>query len=410
MACLLSCAGPVVAQFYPATVVTDSIDWEDNIEASDRNEYPDPHPAVEVTPSGTIPAVYVRGTEPEATVYFQEFYGQSYSVTLHVTAARYVTLNSQTHTVTVSPSSQTVNLAAGPALTTAGLSVSGIPDAVSGGTLEVKAYMTLNSAKNIGGTNYPAGTIVWGSSSTYQPIGKFLFTDAVPTGVQAMPWTDLLMISCTWAEGETAVANVMGECTRGLFWESLFEYEPELPQYVDRYEDGEIDVFLGDWIEHCLGIFSRDMNCVDVAAILCTMGQAHGYSGITKRVWSGGGFTTNPLCPMGADATNWILYSQEGFRFHQVLAYGNVIFDGTSAQWRDLSGSTYQNPPAAWSLSGYWQTSSTWMSPNMTPYNWNPDSWVTNWARLGLAYGTSTTDECQLTLEESDWEIVELVS
>src|SRR5690606_24577990 len=151
---------------------------------TDRSIYPSSHPSTEVAPGRMLPAVYVRGTSPNAKLYFQEFFGNSFAVTLHIEEARYVTLGNNTHSITVSPGTQTVSLTGFPNKNEADMAISGLPSGVSGGTLEIKAYMTLNHQVTVGWTTYPAGTVVWGSGSNFVPVGKLLLTDSTPLGLQ----------------------------------------------------------------------------------------------------------------------------------------------------------------------------------------------------------------------------------
>jgi len=389
-----------------ALVLVDSVDYLSNIEATDRSTYPSSHPSTELSPGVAVPAVYVRGTEPDAKIYFQEFFGQSFSATLHITAARYKTLNNQTHTVTVSPSSQTVNLTGYPNLDDADISISGIPDEVSGGTLEVIAYMTLDHPVTIFWTTYPTGHVCWGNTTTYVPIGEFLFTDDTPSGVQEVPWTDLLTIASAWAEGEVGIYDVMLEIVTGLYWTANFYYVPGQNIYFDyTYETASGVIDLSQVIDDFYTPSEFSMNCLDTAAIVAVLGRAQGHDFETKHLkYYNSEFMTNPVCAMGKNATSWKdsdpNYVQEEFDFHQVAECGGKIFDVSSAHWTSPYGGSYKNPPCDWSLTYYWQTTGIWTSPDVENYNqeYYPGPLRNYWERSGLTYGLSMTVQSAVSL------------
>lgn len=379
-----------------ALVLVDSVDYLSNIEATDRSTYPSSHPSTELSPGIAVPAVYVRGTEPDAKIYFQEFFGQSFSATLHITAARYKTLNNQTHTVTVSPSSQTVSLTGYPNLDDADISISGIPDEVSGGTLEVIAYMTLNHPVTIFWTTFPAGYVCWGNTTTYTPIGTCLYTEGTPLGVQAKPWTDLLTFVCGRAEGESTAVAVLEKCTAELYWDTRFFYMVTTPQYSSAEANFLYTFDLSSWLEHLNSTSNYfPMNCRDVSSVLGLMSFALGVDGDLTVVNAalGSGFATNPVCPMGSNALLWTnapaTFQQYGLEYHQVFVSADGVYDASLAHWKDLAGSSYRNPPMGFGLSGYWQTVSSWSSPNTAPFNQQhyPGSHQDTWDRLGLVYG-----------------------
>ena len=393
-----------VAVHSQALVVLDSVDYLSNIEATDRSIYPSSHPSIEVAPGRMLPAVYVRGTSPNAKLYFQNFYYNSFTTTLHILEARYVTLGNNTHSVSVSPGTQTVSMTGYPDLIEADMAISGLPSGVSGGTLEIKAYMTLNQAVTIGWTTYPAGTVVWGSSSNFVPVGKLLLTDSTPLGLQTKPWTDLLTLGCQWAEAESGPANVLAALTYDLFWNSGFEYDAMNRVYTVDSSSGTYTFKLGDWLaDHAAsGVDTAD--CLDFAAALSSLSYALGISGDVKKLSSANEeeFVTNPISGARLNAKIWSpqTYRRPSFLSHCTFVREGSVYDAAAAHWRNLNGATYQEPPMGWPLSGYWQTSSSWTSPDASPYNnsQNPAPAKYTWAFLGLVYGVQFYGESSVSL------------
>lgn len=398
-------------------VVVDSIDYSGNIAATDRTKYDDQypaHPSVEVQGGNTYPAVYVRGDEPTVTINLLDTTGQSYSANFVVTAARYITLNSVTHTVTATPSSQSVSVNAFPSDTAVTVSVSGIPDEVSGGRLEIIGYLELTQTVTVGFTQYFSGYKFWGNSTTYQDIGDLLFTDDTPSGLQSMPWTDLLTVMCGWAEGETGAEDVMSEVTYRLFWSQQFYYDPDDYYYCSAWDDESNFTYdLAAWLSDLIDPGFSPIDCRDMAGALSLIGLSLGIDNdVTHLDTSNTFFTTNPGCGIGSDADTWTktpaIYKQfVAFNFHVILCINGDVHDGVIAQWKDLSGAGYQNPVMGWPLSGYWQTGSSWTSPDSVPHNPqhcvnhptncpSPDRYT--WARRGIAFGASSTTQSSIDL------------
>lgn len=391
-----------IAGHAQALVILDSVDYLSNIEATDRSIYPSSHPSTEVAPGRMLPAVYVRGTSPNAKLYFQEFFGNSFATTLHIVEARYATLGNNTHSISVSPGTQTVNLTGYPNKNEADMAISGLPSGVSGGTLEIKAYMTLNHQVTVGWTTYPAGTVVWGSGSNFVPVGKLLLTDSTPLGLQTKPWTDLLTLGCKWAEGESGPANVLAALTYNLFWNSGFLYTGGERNYSEESNPpGSYTYKLSGWFADANNGIPDNADCLDYAGALLCMAHSLGVSGTATKIEpvNEGLFYTNPLSPAGSNAKVWssATYRRPSFLNHVVFVREGAVFDATAAHWRSLTGAIYQEPPMGWSLSGFWQTASSWTSPDEPPRN----NGSTTWARLGFAYGIQFYNESQISTTSS---------
>jgi len=68
-------------------------------------------------------------------------------------------------------------------------------------------------------------------------------------------------------------------------------------------------------------------------------------------------FTSNPLCPIGSDPTQCWTYDTFLWAWHQLaFSPSATVYDVCAAQWTDLSGSGYANPPFNWPWTGTWHT------------------------------------------------------
>jgi hypothetical protein len=100
-------------------------------------------------------------------------------------------------------------------------------------------------------------------------------------------------------------------------------------------------------------------NCVDVSSFLHLNLSAQGISSDLRAITASpfGGFLTNPICPIGSDASQQGLYIQIMFTMHQQCwTFGNKVNDAALAFMSDLAGNNYFNPAWRWPMPGYWQT------------------------------------------------------
>lgn len=227
------------------------------------------------------------------------------------------------------------------------VTLSGIPNYVTRGTLEVDAEIT--------------GQAQWTTGGYAAWEGLYVVT-STPQALQAVPWTDLLDYSCDWAHGEAAPTQVAKKITFGIFWNDK--------------GDGNTDFEGDEWIYSGSGVWfwdpyynvydlskrlgspsSVNMDCRDVSGFNLLANSAVGVTAsCTKLKEPYSTIVTNEICPMGSNASILAYYDPIEWTFHQIMTVDTLAHDAAAAQWRNLSGGSYRNPPANWPVLGYWQT------------------------------------------------------
>jgi hypothetical protein len=177
---------------------------------------------------------------------------------------------------------------------------------------------------------------------------------------RAVPWTDLLALTCKWAHGESGVEDTMVAIARGFYEHSGFTYDGGVSEYLDF--EGGVYVYS---LKSALIDQSGNVNCEDVSGFVQHAGLSLGHASSLKNLKSDAEmeegyatFVTNPHCPAGSDPTDFDDYTVYSFVYHQVVVVGSDTYDGALAHWYDLTGSSWEHVAAGsdWSLSGYWQT------------------------------------------------------
>jgi len=241
------------------------------------------------------------------------------------------------------------------------ITVSGLPNTVGQGRLEIKAYVTATDTQN-------QGEVIWGDSSTRSSWEYMFITDQTPAGLQAVPWTETLALTCAWADGKSGQTEVVGWCTYGLFWGQIFAYNLGTtgvpPAWINENSEEDIgdDKFKLKLFYMQTGY--RDGNCVDISCFLKICSSSQGHVGANTRLFyleSGipQHFLTNLVCPVGTNATLDQYYWQVGFSMHQQLWFSSSVHDAALAFKKDLSGYPYKEPAIWWSMPGYWQVFSS---------------------------------------------------
>jgi|GEM_PF-5353937 len=353
----------------PALLLDVQRDYTGNIRATDRmwfykdangNNLPNgggQYPLIEVPENNNLgitstKAVYVRGDDVVVKVKLKTYLGAPDAVvgTLTVDQAKYVS-NGTENSISVSgPGTVSVPGSGGSQEIT--LTFSGLPNFVSKGQLKFRYFVTLTQAS---GTN-PTGYIAWGQTSSAALWPDTLYiTDQTPTGLQTVPWTDLLGFSCSWAQGQTGMTNVRNQLAYGIYWGN-WVYSANSPHYT-TYVNGSFQnqrFNLKDCLEE---ISNENMDCQDFSNLFSLSAMGQGHSPAIKRVIIPGGdpaFKTNKTCPSSLIPTIPSMYSQYVFNFHQIAFLSGVV-DTTSAHWTDSNGSLYQYPPVGWDLLSFWQ-------------------------------------------------------
>ncbi|ARU40162.1 hypothetical protein CCB80_03020 [Armatimonadetes bacterium Uphvl-Ar1] len=348
-------------------------DFTGNITATDRtwfylnqNGTPKPagdgiYPSIEVSDDG-IPsndidkAFYVRGSSITLVVTLKTYTNSPDAVsgTLSLSDAKFVTSGTEYACSISGPATVSVPGSGGTQNIT--LTFTGLPNFVAKGQLKFKSFVTLTAPSN----GQPTGHIAWGTSasSVLWPSTIYL-TDQTPTGHQTVPWTDLLDYSCLWAHGQTGEVLCSKKVTLGLYWSQQIAYnigtENIDSEYVDYDVDGKFK--LKNLLDDFSQVGASPANCVDISYAVMLACQGLGVNASCKRIREieNRDFLTNPICPIGSDATNTSNYRHVSFSMHQQTRVLSNVFDGALALVYDLSGANYKNPPANWDVFQYWQ-------------------------------------------------------
>lgn len=379
-------------------------DFTGNITATDRtwfylnqNGTPKPagdgiYPSIEVSDDG-IPsndidkAVYVRGSSITLVVTLKTYTNNPDSVngTLSLSDAKFVTSGTEYACSISGPATVSVPGSGGTQNIT--LTFTGLPNFVAKGQLKFKSFVTLTTPSN----GQPTGHIAWGTSasSVLWPSTIYL-TDQTPTGLQTVPWTDLLDLTCTWAHGYSGLTDVRFRLAFGLYWNGNRWNYSGSGVWFWKF-GGQYDL-KGALNSPALG---GNMDCRDFSGfyVLAAASQGHAaHLTILEGDYSGlpGGLKTNHISGSGNDATQFFTYTRTTWNFHQVAVLSGIV-DAAAAHWLTPSGVTYKNPPAGWSLSNYWQVQ------NVTSYG----------DFHGLAYGPiASTSPTALSVHQSTTSLV----
>ncbi|MCW5940716.1 MAG: hypothetical protein KIS66_00700 [Fimbriimonadaceae bacterium] len=370
------------------TVAADRVWFYKNQDGSARPAGGGQYPAVEWTTTTSFPVVYQRGDSMTIVLKFYNPNCTAVSGTLTLNGARLYApepLAPLGQTRYSSPSvsgggSMTVPATQLfptyiPGYATKTITVSGLPDAVTHGQLQVDATFVAN------------GQTAW-TTGGYQTWETVYETQSDPVGLQAIPWTDLLALACTWAHAEDGDdADVLKELTFGLFWSALWVYDYYETYYTDiDTETGAVSYDLTHAVQHSI----YNMDCQDASGLLHLAAAANGIeSELTVLTSDDEGFWSNLLCGLGNDASQIGPYENFPFAFHQVLVAEDAVFDAACAQLTDWSGDWYRNPPAGpgWDLAGFWQTEVSRGVFYGLAYSYYADPMPEDPEEVGLYYG-----------------------
>lgn len=237
-------------------------------------------------------------------------------------------------------------------------------------TVTLPNYVTFGDLQIIWGvTSDQNNKYIGGSGTEWQTWERLYVTLSTPQGIQAVPWTDLLEYSCSWARDDTSATEASQDLTFGLYWDSRWQYtdgdvfyyladdnEFFLDDDLD-YDDGSGDGY--DLSGALTNLNGLNMDCKDASGFLSLSMASQGLSNNLYRLFAPNEqellFKTNPLCGMGSDATDDGNYENYDWGHHQVTNLSSQIYDAAGAQKKDLSAQGYRNPPSAWPENDYWQ-------------------------------------------------------
>jgi hypothetical protein len=181
-----------------------------------------------------------------------------------------------------------------------------------------------------------------------------------PQSPMAIPWTEVLEDACGFARYRSTASEVARYCTTGLFFAQRFYYPDDTRSYWitgSGLRTFNLTVYYDTpgWVPG---------NCADVSDFLCICQNALGLTFTVAAYISSpsdayGSFLSNRVCLIGSDPTFLYTYTESTRGWHQIAhSSTHTVYDVCAAQWQDLSGYGYQNPPVNWPLAGYWQTNS----------------------------------------------------
>lgn len=208
LGCTSLAQGPAQQPWPDVTLTTR--DYTGNVPATDRYFYPGAHPAVEKSPTNAVThVVYTRGSNIQLSVIWRNDNSFALNGTVTWQAARlrvpgpnnnpaeqYINLNvSGSHSVSMAANGGTT--------APVPLTITGVPNYVAVGQLEIKFDMPLTKAPGQTGNN--------GTQGNFHGWERIPLIDATPVGLQATPWADLCEYSFRWAFGYSGAANVRRE-------------------------------------------------------------------------------------------------------------------------------------------------------------------------------------------------------
>ncbi len=196
-----------------------------------------------------------------------------------------------------------------------------------------------------------AGKILW---------QRFVYiTYALPLTPQVPAWRGVLDDACRWAKGAHTPKEIVAHLTHGLFTSGRFVYpvsDPTKNAIFVRHNTFALKTFLSQE-------GPRRGNCIDISDYLVICAAALGVPLQLVQLTDSQNRTlvTNPICPIGWDATDPESYRSVRCTMHQVayLPEANRLFD--ACFFLPRTGSPTRNPVPTFSWDAarmlhYWQS------------------------------------------------------
>lgn len=207
----------------------------------------------------------------------------------------------------------------------------------------------------------PSGYPLMNVSASFERIYT---TESTPTGVQEMPWTDLLEKTCGYAFGYSGSSNVAAALTRGRHADASWVYDPEAVRYFQFV--GSIDYARFALKRALIDPPGQQVNCFTIAIFLAIAMKSQGLPSSIVRLVADGypGFYTSPLAGIGlGDPQLNSSYSHYPFTSHGVTLHNGLTYDATAAFFIGLNAQVLKQPAQGWYLPSYWQSA----NPNPNP-------------------------------------------
>lgn len=164
-------------------------------------------------------------------------------------------------------------------------------------TVSLPNYVTFGDLQIIWGvTSDQTNQYIGGSETEWQTWERLYVTLSTPQGIQAIPWTDLLEYSCSWARDDTSTSDTSQDLTFGLFRESRWTYtDSEVNYYFADddefysdddfyYSDGSGDGY--DLTSAIVDLDSMEMDCKDASGFLSLSMASQGLSNSLYRLFA----------------------------------------------------------------------------------------------------------------------------
>lgn len=190
----------------------------------------------------------------------------------------------------------------------------------------------------------------------------FYRTYSAPTGHMAVPWAEVLIRACAWAEGADTQAETGDGTTYGLFYGDIFYYNlGEL--HVPTKQIGSDGFFKLKDLLNTVANSRAPGSCVDISAFNSLLMEAIGLSPTLKQLFPTRGIPlqddamiTNLICPIGSDSSDPSLYSHVIFTMHQQAWLGTDVYDAALSYKKSLADAIHMNPAGGWPMPDYWWT------------------------------------------------------
>ncbi len=239
------------------------------------------------------------------------------------------------------------------------ISFSGLPNHVTKGHFRIQYQLQLSNG--IENRNY----------NFYDIAEDVYIVNATPTGLQSVPWTDLLDYTCGWAYGESTVAGVCSKITEEFTNSGEFKYRPDVSNTFWKgdhaVEESEYD--LKRLLDQFYDNNNTAMDCYDIAGLQLLMFSGQGISGGIRfishedYVWNNPEYRqmgTNEIYIIG-DTTG---YGRTTFHYHTYFYTSGNVYDSSIKFLVDLAGASYEKPAMGWAESDYRQKTNPTPEPH----------------------------------------------
>lgn len=331
------------------------VDHYDSLTTTNLENYPTPNPVAEfnwVFQSEHLAAARVRSTAGTLRLKWANTTGTNFSGYAIVHEARYRYLK---RNPTGPPTYEDIEVDSDPTpvpvivdayniSSDVFLVLGDLPNVVLNGNLQLRIELRGNIGLQLPGE---PDSLAWGHENLWTDFGIVYLTAETPTGIQQVPWLEVLAQACLFAQERIDEVAVRREVTKGIFYETK-EYDGFSPLFTTRDTDANLSINLKKYFDPD----TKKMDCQDGASLNVTFCEALGYHTNLIFYWTDMD-PTNNLCPAGTDSKIVSNYSPYHFNFHAVALNGNSVYDSVTAQWVDLNGNLWADPVWDWNFGTY---------------------------------------------------------